>query len=172
MTSMSSDEAMAPLPLKWIVPENSRADEYLEQTDWTALCDIASRIYKGQDCRPLPAYTAGGSHLARVLEFQDGTRWIARVQMAKANAHTSERIRSEIDTMAFLKACTKAPVPLVFASSVSDTNPTGVSFLLLQFLPGNTALDESRKYQGLESSLIPPPFRNKFYSSIAAAHVS
>lgn len=172
---MSSDEVMAPLPLQWSVPErltDSRANECLERTDWAALCGIASRIYKGQDCRPLPAYTAGGSHLARVPEFQDGTRWIARIQMATANARTSDRLRSEVDTLAFLKARTKARVPLIFASSANDINSVGVSFLLLQFFPGNIALVESRKYQRSGYSPIPPPFRNKFYSEIAAVHVS
>lgn len=164
-----------PRTLKWAIPDEAfirtRADACLKRTDWKALCDIASRTNAGQSCKPLPAYTVGGSSLARLFEFQDGTCWIARVQMARSTLETSRRLRTDVDTMAMLKAHTKAPVPRVFASETDDANPTGVAFVLLEFFPGNTAMDEAREYKITDLGLIPSQFRQTFYHSMAAAHV-
>lgn len=143
----------------------------LERTDWKAVSDAAPRARMSQACTARPEYTSSGSSLARLLEFEDGTLWIARIQLASTTAQTRGRAQADVDAMAFLASRTKAPVPRVFASDLADDgSPTGVAFLLLEFLPGNTAFDESRLYNGW--ALIPRQFRHAFHGATAADHVS
>ncbi|KAH7303716.1 kinase-like domain-containing protein [Stachybotrys elegans] len=161
--------------LKWRVTDDgflrARVAESFSQTNWKAICDYASRANGGQTCLALPQYTHGGSSLARLLEFQDGTRWIARIQMLKPTTDILQRLRTEIDTIRLLKAHTKALVPQVFAYELDDQNLAMVPFVLLEFLPGNTAMDEARSYDIIDGGLIPVKFRQVFYRSMAATHV-
>ena len=63
----------------------------LERTNWKAVCDIASRARMSQNCTARPEFTSDGSHLARLLEFQDGTLWVARIELAVSTRETSSR---------------------------------------------------------------------------------
>lgn len=170
--AMPVDQNPSTLPVNWSLPNHTptktRAQDCLIRVNWEAICDVASRS-RAQTCQVRPECTSGGSSLARLLEFQDGTLWVARVQLKNSTSKTSSKAQTDIDTMAFLKNCTKTPIPQVFASQIDDNNPAGVAFLLLEFFPGNTAFDENRLSNN--RSLIPPQFQNNFYSSIAAAHV-
>lgn len=157
--------------LKWTVPDNALARECFKWTNWEAICDTASRAYGGQPCRVLPNYTCGGSSLARLLEFQDGTRWVARIQLQKSDSEASRKLRVEIDTTILLRVRTKAPVPQIFAFNVDDTQSPSAAYMLLEFFPGNTAMDEARGYARTDWGLIPCHYRRTFYRSMAAAHV-
>jgi hypothetical protein len=74
--------------------------------------------------------------------------------------------------MRFLKTNTKALVPQIFAFEPNDQNPTMSSFVLLEFFPGNTAMDEARNYDIKDGGIVPEQFRQSFYFSMAATHVS
>lgn len=163
------------ISLRWRLTDDTvlraRVAKSFRQTNWKAICDYASRANGGQICQALPQYTHGGSSLARLLQFQDGTCWIARTQMLKSTTDTLRKLQTEIDTVGLLKACTKAPVPQVFAFELDDQNPTTSPFILLEFFPGNTAMDEARSYNITDGGLIPLQFRQAFYRSMAATHV-
>ncbi|KAI0101410.1 kinase-like domain-containing protein [Nemania sp. FL0031] len=88
----------------------------------------ASRANDGQPCEALPAYTSGGSSLARLLKFQDGTGWIARVQLRKSTPETLRKLQTEIDTMALLRS-RMTLVPRVFAFELDDAQPAGAAFV-------------------------------------------
>lgn len=141
----------------------------MKRTNWTAICNAASRARMSQPCTPRPEYTGGRSSLARLLEFEDGTLWIARIQLEKSSPQSSCRAQIDIDTMAFLRSHTDAPVPRVFAWEVDDQNAADVAFVLLEYLAGKTAYDESRMYNN--EALIPLPFQGTFYKSMAKVHV-
>ncbi|KAJ8129924.1 hypothetical protein O1611_g3704 [Lasiodiplodia mahajangana] len=162
------------LLLKWNVTDDpivrAQVNDCFKRTNWTAICESASRANGGQPCEALPAYTSGGSSLARLLKFQDGTRWIARVQLLESTPETIRKLRTEIDTMALLKSH-MTMVPRVFAFELDDAQPAGVAFVLLEFFPGNTAMDEARDYDRIDWGLIPRQHRQAFYRSMAAAHV-
>lgn len=68
--------------LRWTLPDDvfSRAqvDDCIKRTNWKVICEKASHANNGQPCQALPEQTCGGSNLARLLEFQDGTYWIAK----------------------------------------------------------------------------------------------
>jgi hypothetical protein len=107
-----------------------------------------------------------------LLEFQDGSHWIARVQMLKSSPDTIRTLRNEIDIIGFLITHTKALVPQIFAFELNDQNLTMSSFVLLEFFPGNTAIDEARHYDITDGGLIPEQFWQPFYFLMAATHVS
>lgn len=64
-----------------------------------------------------------------------------------------------------------APVPRVFAFEVGDENEVGSAFVLMEFLPGNIALDEA-KYERPRWGVMPLDYWSTCYRSMAAAHVS
>lgn len=170
---MSNNKNTSALSLNWTNRNDAlteaKLQDCIKRTDWTAICKIASLARNSRRCTARPEYTYGGSSLARLLEFDDGTFWIARIQLARSTSQTSYRAQIDVDTMAFLRNCTKTPVPQVFASKTDDQNSTGVAFLLLEFFSGNTAYDESRLYNN--GANIPHQFQETFYSSTAMAHV-
>lgn len=166
------DESLPP-ELKWDPASSSQAqaDDCLQRTNWEALRTFASHVNGESLCKLFHPYTVGGSFLVRLLEFQDGTRWVARVQLRKSTPETSRKLLIDIDTTFLLKAKTKAPVPQVFAFKLDDANPTGSAFVLLEYLPGNNAADEARSYKRTDWGLIPLQHRPTFHRTMAAAHV-
>jgi len=82
MDAVDSAQAARPLSaLNWTIPAvlRAQADACFRRTNWEAVCETASRVNGGQPCQALPDCTSGGSNLARLLEFRDGTRWVARI---------------------------------------------------------------------------------------------
>ena len=144
----------------------------LTRTNWEAILAVASRANGDKPCKLLPDYQVGGSSLARLLEFSDGTCWVARVRLRKSTAETFQRLQNEINTTVLLKTQTKAPVPRVFAFELDDSNPAGSAFVLLEFIPGSTAAGEARDYEEPRWGLIPFQHCHTCYPSMAAAHVS
>lgn len=156
--------------LDWSPPNDamkSRAHACFIRTNWESIRDIASEANYGKPCNLSAHYLAGGSFLARQLVFEDGRHWIARVQLHEASPETSRALRIEIDTMILLEE-NKTPVPHIFAFEVDDTNPACSAFILLEFIPGNTAAEEAGGY---DWSLVPRKHRPVLYRIIATAHV-
>lgn len=168
---------MSPLPhLKWTVPDvksiRAQVDDCLQRTNWEAICNKASAAKGRQPCTALPFHTSGGSSLARLLAFGDGSHCVARVQLRKSTAETSRRIETEVATTAFLVTTTAAPVPHILGFELDDANPAGRAFVLLDFIPGNTAMEEARGFERTDWGLIPMPHRQTFYRGLAAAQAS
>lgn len=109
----------------------------------------------------------GGLHLARILEFDDGTKWVARIQQHKLTSELEKRLLHEIHTLSILHEQTDVPVPEVYGY---ETNPDviGRAFMIMEFIPGNTGTD----FTGPGSVHIPPQFKAKFYHEIARIHAS
>ena len=152
--------------------QNNLTNLCLTRTNWEAILTAASRVNGDKPCKLLPDCKVGGSSLPCLLEFRDGTRWIARVQLRKSTPETSQRLQNEIDTTVLLKTHTKARVPRVFAFELDDSNLAGSAFLLLEYLPGNTAAEEARDNEEPSWGLIPFKHCHTCYPSMAAAHVS
>lgn len=142
----------------------------LARTNWLVLIAAAARA-KGQPCT-LPSYRAGGTSLARLLQFEDETHWVARVQLRVSTPESSLRLRVEIDAMALLRAA-GALVPRDFAFDAGDEDGVGVgsAFVLMEFIPGNIGLNEADKYERLGWGLIPLEHWSTCYRSMALAHV-
>lgn len=176
MTSLEPQLSPNILNLKWSLPQDKAtrclAERCLQRTDWAAVCRTASASRGGQPCRALSHYTSGGTSLARLLQFGDGTYCVARVQLREPTAESSRRLRAEVDTLAFLATASRAPVPRVLAVENPTDGRRSATFVLLEFLAaGNTALDETRAYKREDWGLVPRQYRETFYRSLAAAHV-
>ncbi|KAH8193683.1 hypothetical protein TruAng_012153 [Truncatella angustata] len=149
--------------------EGDRVHETIQKTNWDKLCDFASCLNNGLPCIPLNNITNGLHNLVRLLEFSNQTRWIARISL-DTSAANSTKLRGELDVMQLVRDRSGLPVPRVFAYEVNENNPVGVPFILMEFIPGNTAMDAAGGYE-LHRGQIPLGHRERFYRSVAKCHV-
>ncbi|EQK97880.1 Protein kinase-like domain protein [Ophiocordyceps sinensis CO18] len=135
--------------------------ECLARTNWDQLCLLASSLRQGVPCRVLPELKNGLHHLVRLLAFDDGTTWIARVRMHTITQDSAFILQREVDTMTLIRQRTSIPVPTIFAYEVDTRNPTGAAFILMQTISGNVATDSDGGYE-VHQGQIPlhrrPPF--------------
>jgi hypothetical protein len=149
-------------------------DEEVPKINWTALQEFAINLKNSKsekpttkNCHIYEKYNLGGLHLARILEFDDGMKWIARIQLHKLTSELEKRLFHEISTLSILREQADVPVPEVYGY---ETNPDliGRAFMIMQFIPGNTGTD----FTGFRSKDIPPQFQAKFYHEMARIHAS
>lgn len=69
-----------------------------------------------------------------------------------------------------LRDKTSIGIPRIFDYELTADNPVGVHFALMEFLPGNTAMDAFRGWESHRGS-IPHEYRYDFYSSIAKKQI-
>ncbi|KAI1318087.1 kinase-like domain-containing protein [Xylariaceae sp. FL0255] len=143
--------------------------EAIQSIDWGKLCHLASGLHNGLPCVPLDKITNGLHNLVRLLQFSDQTQWIARINLHRSAAGTA-KLRSEIDVMQLIQDRSDLPVPQIFAYELDENNSIGVPFILMEFLPGNTAMDAAGGYE-VHKGLIPLAYRRTFYRSVAECHV-
>ena len=116
-----------------------------DSINWDALCQYASKLNKGEPCTMDSPTTRGGRNLIRVLKFQNGTRWIARFRIPSKDNYDFEAskrvLQQEVDCMQLVKDRTSVPVPTVFGYIASHENDIGGSFILMECLFGNAAVN-------------------------------
>ncbi|KAL5330797.1 hypothetical protein ACEPPN_000320 [Leptodophora sp. 'Broadleaf-Isolate-01'] len=155
-------------------PKNSHSrclvNNCIKTIDWNALQEYASTLNSGIKCNVLPEITNGQNHLVSVLEFENKTRWVARIQMHKSTEKLAAELQREVDVMALMRERTKIPLPQVFGYEIDDNNPTGVAFMLMELLPGNVAIDADGGYEAHRGQ-IPLQRREGFYDSAAQVQV-
>lgn len=158
--------------LNWEINEYdfNQVREAIQKTNWDNLCQRASHLNYGLRCVRLPKMTNGLHNLVCVLEFSDQTRWVARIGL-HSSAADSTKLRNEVDVMQLLKEQSECPVPKVFAYERDANNSVGVPYILMEFLPGNTAMDAAGGYE-VHRGQIPSVHRQRFYRSVARCHVS
>jgi hypothetical protein len=169
---------------RWPVNESNVKDEYLalqkaslEFICWEAL-KVAAEKLRNLTCQVGKQYRFGAPHVVREFLFDDGVRWIARVNLPETNLSvednyipkpisstwTSEAaaaMRSELDTMSFLRDNTDIPIPMVYFS-------VGAPYIFMECIQGNSAMDMPGQYEILaeyrakyleaEASVIVPTF--------------
>jgi hypothetical protein len=139
-------------------------------TNWDALCLYASILNNGIKCKAPPNTTNGLLHLVRLLEFEDKTLLVARIQMCKFTEILAKKLKGEVDAMALVRERTRIAVPRIFGYEADDKNATGVSFMLMEFLPGNVAMDANGGYE-THHGAIPLQYRASFYDAMAQVQV-
>ncbi|KAJ6131795.1 Aminoglycoside phosphotransferase [Penicillium samsonianum] len=149
-------------------------DNQVPKINWTALQEFAISLRNSKDdssttktCHIPPIYNMGGLHLAIILEFDDGTKWVARIQRHKLTSELEKRLLHEIHTLSILHEQTDVPVPEVFGYE-TDPDLIGRAFMIMEFIPGNTGTD----FMGPHSFHIPSQFKTKFYHEISRIHAS
>lgn len=152
---------------------SSRAlvDNCIAATNWAALREYASALHNGLKCRVLPRLTNGQHHLVCVLEFADKTRWVARIQMQQSTETLAGKMQREVDVMALMRERMGIAVPRVFGYEVDGDNVTGVAFMLMEFLPGNVAMDADGGYEA-HRGRVAVQRREGFYDAVARIQVS
>ena len=139
---------------------------FLDRINWEALCQYASKLHDDEDCTISPQFTMGGRHMVRRVQFQDGTRWIARVRISTPvnEDEASRLLQREIDCIQLVKERTSVPVPTVFGYVASAKNDVGAPFMLMECLSGNVGVDLS----GVE---IPARYKASFHEEMARLQV-
>jgi hypothetical protein len=153
-------------------PRRVRICQFLETVDWHSLQQYAITKRNGVDCKILPDIGLGGIHVVRIIEFDDGIRWIARLRMppldssdgvGNSPAIMELREQSEYTTMSLVRQKTNIPVPEVHAVETSKHNSSGAPFMMIDCLPGNVGIDLSME--------IPSVYNQNFIHDLARIHV-
>jgi len=121
-------------------------------------------------CHIPPFYNKGGLHLIRLLEFDDKTEWITRIQLDEWTPDSEKRLLHELHILSILEERTNVPVPVVFDYDASG-KIIGHAFMSMEFIPGSTGMDSfgGREVHGGE---IPAEYKESFTQRIARIQVS
>jgi hypothetical protein len=148
--------------------------------NWGALPEYALRLrrslWQGSSAAPfstcalLPQYNLGGLHLVRLVEFDDGERWVARMQLHGCTDQSSQQLAHEAYTLSCVRERTRIPVPRIFAFESTTSNPVGMPFFLMEFVPGNTAMDAFGGYD-VHHGEIPARHKPVFMRQVAKIQV-
>jgi hypothetical protein len=175
---MSSSEATVK-PLNWKT-DISTEDSLLSPIDWNALEEYAIGVKRKQSdddtgnvtCQLSAEYSIGGIHIVRRLDFDDGTSWVARLSQQKDSSPISlERMLQDVHTTRVVHERSKIPVPKIFAYEASDDNAIGVAFMIMEYIPADTAMDSFGGFSTHRGE-IPPQFKEKYYNAMAEIQVS
>ncbi|KAL2864030.1 uncharacterized protein BJX67DRAFT_362282 [Aspergillus lucknowensis] len=79
-------------------------------------------------------------NLIRIISFED-TQWAARVQLEPWTSLSASLLQAEVDTVALVRSQKSVPLPNVFGYESSGANEIGAAFILMEFLPGLSAVD-------------------------------
>lgn len=139
--------------------------------NWHALCDFASSKNFGIPCTILSDHTfGGGRHIVKLLSFGH-IQWIARIQREPSTPLTARCFRAEIDAMELVRTRTNISVPKIYAYELEDTNIVGAPFILMEYLPGESAIDAEGGYE-VHQGQVPLTRRDPFYKGVASIQVS
>ncbi|OAL56704.1 hypothetical protein IQ07DRAFT_674857 [Pyrenochaeta sp. DS3sAY3a] len=122
------------------------------------------------ECRLSDKFNMGGLHVVRMLDFEDGTTWLARLQRHKGTAESCQRLVAEVHTIQVVREKSKIRVPEVFGYDASYDNPVGVPFMLLEYIPAITAMDSFGGWEQHRGQ-IPQHFRTDYHASMANIQV-
>jgi hypothetical protein len=146
-------------------------DKSLTFIEWDALKRYATNARRQVDgaecsCQLSAEYNMGGLHVVRRVEFDDNIQWLARLQLEPPTLESCQRLQNEVHTMAAVRSKSKISVPRVFAHDVAGDSGVGVAFMLMEFVPGDTAMDSFGGY-GAHRGETPARFRDKFHAALA-----
>tara|TARA_R110002003_G_scaffold88_9_gene7112 strand:+ start:1454 stop:2020 length:567 start_codon:yes stop_codon:yes gene_type:complete len=157
--------------------DNIEIEVSLPAIDWDALIQIAKHVKQRSskhdseiECKLSATYKMGGVHVIRRLDFEDGTRWVARLQRHKADLGSAERLEQEVHTIEVIRERSKIPVPEVFWYDASCNNVVGVPYMLLEFIPADSAMDSFGGHK-VHRGRTPPQYKTKYLDSMATIQV-
>lgn len=151
-------------------PIRSRAESFLTTVGWPQLLEYALKQRKGARGKILPAIGLGGNHMIRIIEFDDGVRWVARLRLpplpGSGPSEDSLEVKSsrEFSTISLLTKASVIPTPAIHAFEPRRETGVKAPFFLMDCLEGNVGMD-----LGME---IPPAYKKSFFKELAKIHVS
>lgn len=144
---------------------------FFNSVDWDAVCRYASELHDGEICTLNPQITMGCNHMIRILDFADGSRWIARLRMlsTKTGVEADAECRyfqREVDCIQLVKERIRIPVPALFGYIASANNHIGAPIMFQECLPGNCAMDLNVLKE------IPTQHKSTFFAAMSELQVS
>ena len=132
-----------------------------------------SNVAPWHGCSVSPEPLNGSYNLAYLVTYEDGAQWIFKIPANGYHACfdqvAAEALRSEAQTMKFIKQQTTIPLPAVHHFDASFDNDIGCPYILMDFLNGKPLwqgwFDEKASRSGVEQ------FRARSMQTIAAAMV-
>lgn len=147
---------------KDVADQNMKA--FSESVDWDLVRSYASSLRDGSKCVIDPAVALGGRHLVRIIRFEDGPQWIARLRTT-SSADDDALLKREVDCLELVKARTSVPVPKVFGHQSTAQSKIGAPLMLMECIPGNVGMD-------LNFDFIPSEHKSSFFEAMARCQVS
>ncbi|KAF2019623.1 hypothetical protein BU24DRAFT_431357 [Aaosphaeria arxii CBS 175.79] len=150
---------MAPLVPSPISSVNSERPKTWKNTDINQERLLKSRkqLVNYDDrvtCELSSEYKMGGINAVRRLDFDDGTSWVARVQMGQSTPESLKRKENAS----------------IFGYGFSPENPVGVGFMVMELIAGDSAMDMFGGW--LEhKGRTPLQFKERFHSAMARVQV-
>jgi isoamyl acetate esterase len=135
-----------------------------QSTDFAALCLQATTVrkeyeHKAVSCKiDTKVYQTGWFNVVFQITFDDEVYWIARIQLPFTTEYDELQqavLKSEVDTMRYVKSHTNIPLPEVYDYNVNrlpELNPIGHPYTLMsaidgQVLPGQFRESVPQVYQ-------------------------
>lgn len=126
-------------------PVRSRAELFLASVGWPRLLDYAKKKRSDMSCVLLPDISLGYNHMVRIIEFEDGSRWVARLRMPPLSdclqAALEISMKCEHATISLLQQRTSIPIPQIYAIEAQEQYDVKASFMLMDCLEGNAGMD-------------------------------
>lgn len=164
---MPTDSASSWTSVKdFLESSGRRAVVHFQRTQWDQLYLIASNSNRHLPCVALDQVTSGANNIVRLLQFSDGSRWVARVPI-KGNTE----LEPEVATMQYIKEYSGLAVPKVFTYALHEENLTGSTYILIEVLHGIVTMDVlsgHKVYRGV----IPVKYRQHFYRLVVVYYIS
>ncbi|KAK1966174.1 hypothetical protein LY78DRAFT_703131 [Colletotrichum sublineola] len=153
-------------------PIRSRAELFLTSVDWTSLLMYAARRRNASSCQLLCDIGLGYNHMIRIIRFDDGVQWVARLRMPpigtsdafENSGETADEVENcEYSTISLVRQKTNIPIPEVHAIEARRDCEVKAPFMLMDCLPGNVGMDLGMT--------IPRPYKQTFLRRLAQIHV-
>ncbi|VUC37577.1 unnamed protein product [Clonostachys rosea] len=148
------DELLNSLEIREDDPTSGDENEFaavLANIDLQQLSSVASQVRRSTSpgtTDKLPSVGAsfeGSYNILFPLDFEDGTRWLAKVPIngvpGKWDQPSADSMISEVNTMRLLKRETTIPLPEVFSFCSTTENDTKCPYILMSFISGKPLYD-------------------------------
>ncbi|SLM39289.1 Protein kinase-like domain [Lasallia pustulata] len=118
----------------------------MKNTNWHNVTEMCSSLRQNLSCKVGESFTTGSQNLVRLVEFEDGVKWVARIWMGDGEekdmrmAASAEKImENQVATYRYLRRYTTIPVPDVYAFNARNNVEVGPPFMLLDYIHGTAA---------------------------------
>jgi hypothetical protein len=146
---------------------NEATDVFIAPIDYSKICDLASTFHpQGKPCRVFCEPKKGSYNVCFFIVFisdegDTDEKWVIRIPLTPRLAFPEEKMRSEIATMKcdlciffllhrafkltaisrYIASKTSIPIPHLHGYGFSQTHPSGLTFMLISYIPGDRLSD-------------------------------
>lgn len=138
-------------------PIRTRAVNFLSSINWVALRMFATESRGGVPCDVLPPIGLGYNHMVRIIRYEDGIYWVARLRLPSISNHQEDSVnvaseiamKREAATISAVRRSTDIPIPKVHTFKLKRELDVGAPFFLMDCVKGNVGMDLSMEIPSL-----------------------